>query len=360
LAQKRQRLQEFLSSQGIDALLVSRHENIAWATAGLVDVRIGLPRETGAASLLFTREGSSYYLTTNNEAPRLANEEFSSLAFQPLIQPWYAADPAKLIHSVVGNGKVAADDTAIEFPVVSLKPLRLALMEPEIRRYRWLGENVARVVADTLFALRPGMSEQGMQGMLAGELLAKGILPSVLLTATDERIRTYRHAVPRNGVLRRFGMLNLCARRWGLSVSITRFIHFGEMPTELSEKFAAVARVNAALLHATRAGATADELFFTAQRAYAAEGYPGEEQMHHQGGATGYWEREWIARPGASERILTRQAVAWNPSLQGAKVEDTVLLHEDKLETLTSTPSLPLVESNLNGHTYCSAGVLLA
>lgn len=359
LAGKRRRLQEFFVARGLDGLLVSRLENIAWATAGLVDVRIGLPRETGAASLLFTREGA-YYLTTNNEAPRLAREEFASLDYQPLFQPWYVPDLESLIRKVVGSGKVGADNPGTAFPFVPMNSLRLALTESEVERYRWLGENVANVVTETLHNLKPGMTEAAMQAMIGGGLLAQGILPSVLLTAVDERIRNFRHAVPRNGVLQRFGMLNVCARRWGLCVSMTRFVHFGAMPAELSDKFAAAARVNASLLHATQEGATAEDLFVVAHEAYAAEGYAEEEKMHHQGGATGYWEREWIARPGATDRVLAIQAMAWNPSIQGAKAEDTVVLQNGRPEILTSTPTLPLIETHLGGTTYHSAGVLLA
>ncbi len=92
-------------------------------------------------------------------------------------------------------------------------------------------------------------------------------------------------------------MLNLCARKWGLAISISRFIHFGALPEELAARFNSAALVNAALLNATRAGATSAELFKVAQEAYAAEGFPGEERFHHQGGPTGYGEREWIATP---------------------------------------------------------------
>jgi len=209
-------------------------------------------------------------------------------------------------------------------------------------------------------SLRPGMTETMMQTALAEQLLSRNIMPSIYLTAVDNRVRSYRHAVPRAGVLERFGMINFCARRWGLSVSITRFVHFGAMPAELAEKFHAVAMVNAKLLSATKEGNSADTLFTVARDAYAAEGYAGEEAMHHQGGATGYAEREWVARPGGEERVLLHQAIAWNANLRGAKVEDTVIVQDDKTETLTETPELPVVTTELNGVSYRTAGVLWA
>ena len=325
LEQKQRVMQEFLRAHSLDALLISRHENIAWATAGLVEMRVGIPREIAAGSLLITREGQSYYLTTNNEAPRLAREEFAHFDYQPVIRPWYDNEVQPSIDKIVRQGKAAADDATSGIPVISMKPLRMFLTAGEVARYRWLGQHAADTATDALFALRPGMNEARMQAMVAERLLAQNILPSVFLTAADDRICNYRHAVPRDGVLQRFAMLSFCARRWGLCVSITRFAYFGAMPNELERKFAAAAQINARLLNATREGATADALFTTAQRAYEDGGYSGEEQMHHQGGATGYWEREWVARPGGDERLLDRQAFAWNPTLQGAKIEDTNL-----------------------------------
>lgn len=358
VALKRQRIDGFLDEHALDALLVSRHENIAWATAGLVDMRIAITRETGPGSLLFVRSGSAYYLTTNNEALRVAQEEFAHLDYEPVIHPWYSTAPVASVRKIVGDGRVACDDVSGGLQVVSMKPLRRRLTEGEISRYRWLGKNVAEAVSEVLLTLSPGMTEAAMQAEVAKQLLARRILPSVLLIAVDKRIREYRHAVSRDGVLDCFAMLNLCARRWGLVTSITRYVYFETMPAELEEKFAVAASVNAALLHATREGATADELFSAARNAYAEQGYQGEELMHHQGGATGYWEREWVARPGGTEQVMGVQAMAWNPSLQGAKVEDTVILNAGEIEVLTKTPCLPAVESNYEGCIYQSAGVL--
>jgi antitoxin VapB len=358
LALKRERVIDFLKREGLDAVLISKHENIAWITAGKVDIRIGVLKETGAASLLLTKDNAAYYITTNNEAPRLADEEFEGLNWKPIVQPWHANDVAAALEEVVRGGVVGTDAPVGGLKVVDVQPLRLELTESELERYRWLGKNTAEVVTDVLRRLRPGMSEREMQVMMAAGLMERDMLPSVYLTAVDDRIRKYKHAVPREGVLDRFGMLNFCARRWGLSVSMTRFVYFGAMPAELEEKFEAVAHVNAKLLAATREGRTADELFSVAKQAYASAGHAGEEATHHQGGAAGYLEREWVARPGGKEVCGRQQAFSWNPTIQGAKVEDTVLLRDGAIEVITRTPILPAVETEADGTRYYSAGVL--
>jgi Xaa-Pro dipeptidase len=165
--------------------------------------------------------------------------------------------------------------------------------------------------------------------------------------------------VARGARLKKYGMLNLCSRKWGLAISITRFVHFGELPSELAARFKSAAQVNAAVLNATRVGATSAELFRAAQAAYRAEGFPGEERFHHQGGATGYGEREWVASPEGKQTVVNNQAFAWNPSIRGGKAEDTVMVDEGKIEWLTATPELPVINATVNGKVYPASGVLV-
>ena len=242
---------------------------------------------------------------------------------------------------------------------MNLFPLRASLTETEIARYRWLGAETAAATVESLKQVEPGLSEYDLEALTAANLLKRGILPSVYLYAVDDRIYKYKHAVARGARLKKYAMLNLCSRRWGLAISITRFVHFGELSGELAARFKSAAQVNAALLAATKSGATSAQLFRVAQAAYAAQGFPGEERFHHQGGPTGYGEREWVATPEGKEIVVDNQAFAWNPSIRGGKAEDTVILHNNQIEWLTATPELPVINAEVNGKSYPAAGVLV-
>ncbi|RRA49016.1 Xaa-Pro peptidase family protein [Acidipila sp. EB88] len=362
LQHKLTRLEQWLQASGYDAVLLRRHENLAWISAGEIQARVGILSETGVLALLLLRDGRRFALAPSNEAPRMQAEELVGLGYELITGPWHAfnvADEATRL----GGARVATDAPAASLPVVSLAALRAPLLPAEIARFRELGRHTADAVAHTLLALQPGVSEYEMEAWLAERLLREGIFPSVLLMAVDDRILSYKHAVARGATLQRFGMLNLCTRRWGLVVSITRFVHFGKLPTELARGFQTAALVNAALQHATRNGATAASLFETAAAAYAQAGFPGEEQLHHQGGACGYLEREWVATPGGTQQVRTPEAYAWNPSSRGGKVEDTTLAIADgthgHIELLTPTPTLPRVHTECEGSSYVSAGVLV-
>jgi antitoxin VapB len=355
---KNEKLVEWLKAQGLAGVLIRRNENVAWLTGGAVELRVLTPCETGVAALLVTAEGKRYYFTTENEAPRLHDEEFGALDFEPVLFPWWADDTNAAAAKLAG-GPLGSDTPTEGATTISLAALREGLSETEIARYRWLGLETAAATVEALNEVEPGLSEYDLEAITAGALLRRGILPSVYLYAVDDRILKYKHAVARGKRLKQYGMLNLCSRKWGLAISITRFIHFGPLPAELATRFQAAAHVNAALLNATRVGATSAELFKIAQAAYAAQGFPGEERFHHQGGPTGYGEREWVATPNGTEVVVNNQAFAWNPSIRGGKTEDTVLLHDGVIENLTPTPELPTIQANVEGSTYAAAGVLV-
>lgn len=355
---KHQKLVEWLGAKHLAGVLIRRNENVAWVTGGAVELRVLTPCETGVASLLVTAEGKRYYFTTENEAPRLHDEEFGALDFEPVLFPWYADETVAAAEKLAG-GPLGSDTPGEGLTLVNLYPLRASLSESEIARYRWLGAETAAATVEALHQVEPGLSEFDLEAITAAGLLRRGILPSVYLFAVDDRIYKYKHAVARGARLKQYAMLNLCARKWGLAISITRFVHFGALPAELATRFKSAAQVNAALLDASRVGATSAELFRVAQAAYAAEGFPGEERFHHQGGPTGYGEREWVATPTGTETVVNNQAFAWNPSIRGGKAEDTVLLHDERIEWLTATPELPVIEASANGAVYPAAGVLV-
>src|SRR4051794_13495982 len=68
-------------------------------------------------------------------------------------------------------------------------------------------------------------------------------------------------------------------------------------------------------------------------------GYPGEWQLHHQGRTTGYGSREVIATPSTLDCIEVGQSFAWNPSITGAKCEETFVVTAEGAELVTCLPS---------------------
>jgi Xaa-Pro aminopeptidase len=120
-------------------------------------------------------------------------------------------------------------------------------------------------------------------------------------------------------------MVSVNARKWGLIVSLTRFVHFGRLPKELREKYEANVFIDCTLMAHTRPGLPAREVFQKGIDAYLKRGYPEEWKLHHQGGSIGYTGRDYRVNFKTSDIIQENQAFTWNPSITGTKSEDTIL-----------------------------------
>src|ERR1700691_4788073 len=128
---KHEKLVEWLTAQGLAGVLIRRNENVAWLTGGAVELRVLTPCETGVAALLVTAEGKRYYFTTENEAPRLHDEQFGALDFEPVLFPWWANDTDAAAAKLAG-GALGSDTPTAGATTVSLASLREGLSESEI------------------------------------------------------------------------------------------------------------------------------------------------------------------------------------------------------------------------------------
>ena len=130
-----------------------------------------------------------------------------------------------------------------DFPKDTIGPIRASLTKLEIGRVRELGQIVAAEVAWVAKCVRPGWSEHEIAARLIGRIRGEGILPAVLLVAADRRLDRYRHPIPTTNRLRRKLMIACCPRKWGLTVAMTRIVHFGKLPKELVRRHDAVCRM---------------------------------------------------------------------------------------------------------------------
>jgi Xaa-Pro aminopeptidase len=353
------RLRSFMAERRLDAVLLRTQANFAWITAG-GDNHVGIASDAGVADVLVTPD-AALILTTNIEACRIETEEVESLGFDVRSFNWWEDMAAEIEPMLVGR-RTAADLSFGDAHVMpdDIARLRWQLTEPEIERYRYAGEVVGEVLGDVCRAVRPGETEAAIAGRLANGLLAGDLIPGVVLVATDGRVFSWRHPIPKaDEALERYAMLVVCGRYQGLWACATRLVHFGPLSEELKQRQEVVARVDATFIACTRAGAPVQDIWNKALQAYADGGYPSEWQLHHQGGATGYAPREYKATPTLQETVLEHQAFAWNPSVQGTKSEDTIIATTGRPEVLTQTAQWPMVDVVVDGEVWPRPGILV-
>lgn len=352
MEEKIKRVQSFLVEKNLGGIMLSSTANFSWITAGLGDNHVVITSETGAASILVLRDGSKFVFASQSEMPRLMSEDLRGLGFQPVENKWHESLRIAEAVKLAGGRPVGSDTPMPGLTVVSdvAARMRVPLTESELAKYRWLGKEVASAVAETARAIAPGMTERQIEAMASDALMKRGIRPTVLLIGVDDRNTRFRHTVPSDRKLERYAFINVCARKWGLVVSTGRHVHFGPPPADLVRRSEISARLTARFLEATKPNVISGSIIDAARNWFAEEGVAGELDLHHQGGAIGYAEREWIARPGAGDRVVLPSAFAWNPIIDGALSFDTFLVFPDYVENIAEIAGWPSITARAGNH----------
>ncbi len=364
IAEKVERLGRVAREASVAGILLLTQHNFAWATGGQSN-RIDSSRETGAGALLVAADGRRFVLANAIEMPRLLAEELEGQGYEPVDFGWTdeRADPGFVVSQarrLLGSDAIGSDWPVPGGKVIegAIARARGLLTDEEISRYRTLGREAGESMGRVCRDVRPGMSESAVAARVSAAMADIGARAIVTLVGADERIDRYRHPAPRANRWHHLLLVAVCAERHGLVVALSRLVCAGTLPEGLVARTCATASVFGHLLCATRPGAAGRDIFEAAVRAYARAGFEGEERRHHQGGATGYRSREWVAHPHCDEIVQERQAFAWNPSITGTKVEETALVLGDRVELITSSPGWPSIEIDVRGERALAPGVL--
>lgn len=363
---KTERLQKMLSAENLGGVLLNAQHNFAWASGGKSNA-VNSSIENGACFLFFRADGKRFVLANNIEMPRILAEEVSADEFEPVEFTWQEEKASGDLvigkaKALLGENKNIGSDLFLHADVRPVEGLiarcRYELTEPEIERFRALGKDAGLALAKIFEIIKPGDAENLIARKVKNALAFLGIESIVTLVGADERIGRFRHPVPTGNVWEKTLLIAVCARRHGLIASLSRIACVGEIPDELGAKTEACAQVYADFLTATVAGASGAEIYKTAAQSYAEQGFADQINRHHQGGAAGYKSRDWVAHPRSTETVQNNQAFAWNPSITGTKVEETVLINGGRVELLTASPDFPKISVEVNGLEFNAPGIL--
>ena len=348
VARKLLKLREALDANAMSAVHLRSVDWFSWATAGGTSVVI-LTNEIGVAEILVTKK-AAFVLTNRIERDRLAQEEVPE-GFELVSFPWEDTKAKdEFVRQASGSGKICSDrpqgtEAALPWAILQLK---LQLEPEELVRYRTLGRGAAEAMTAALKQAEPSWTEQELAGAGAKELWSRGFDPTLVMVGGEKRVQSYRHPIAKDASLGDFAMMVFCARGFGLYANLTRFVFFKEPTSAEKEKFVHLANIEASAFKASVQKQSLRNVYSALKSTYESHGYRDEIGKHHQGGPTGYLSREFIAGPESDEKlkVMDRMALAWNPSLPGAKIEDTIFVNGDSIEVLTVDPAWPTFENS--------------
>lgn len=339
IAEKIALLRTWIAALDAGAMRLRGTDWFAWATAGGSSAVL-LAAETGIAEILVTPE-HAFVLTDAIEAQRLQDEEVAGV-YEWNVVPWADVAAQDRFALELASGRTVVSDrpnpNELLLPRTFVQQ-RYVLTSGEVKRYAEVGRLAADAMTEVMSSARATWTEFDLAGAGAEALWSRGLHPALTLASGERRLPLYRHPTPSREALGRRAMLVFCARGHGLYANLTRFVEFGL--DERDERRHALLHAEAEGLDACRPGALLSDVYKALKQAYEKLGEPEAIHQHHQGGITGYLAREVVATPATAVQLENGMAFAFNPSFSGIKVEDTFVLDDSGLRSLTSDRRWP-------------------
>jgi len=316
------RVRQWLAAGNKEAAVFSRRENYRWLACGC-DNTVDRDDAWSPADVVVTMD-EVYLAAPRNEMARHLEEDGWGTRARPIVYSWWE-DRFAFLRSVFPPERTVADSAGTGFAAAgrALAELRYELHEQEIGRYRLLGAQAVAVHEEVLGGLAAGVSEQEAAARLAGALAARGLRPVVVLVGADDRLKRYPHPVPTAALFQERLLVSTCVEKWGLVLSSTYLLVTAAGYRRWNEKHRRITGCLARMIAETRPGLGVGAFVELMKESLAGGETAPDWAAHHQGGATGYRTRDYLAWPGSTETIRAGQAFAWNPYCAGMKQEGT-------------------------------------
>lgn len=357
-------LRLFMASKGLQAVVLTKPANIAAFFRGAQSF-LGFRQEPpGRIALCVTDEGVAL-LGNRTEVARIAEEELPWLdnvtpyAFN--WDEWSITASVEAFLNAKGMDRVGDDTGACGEDIgQALEHTYYPLSDEEVLSIHELGKDVGVTVESVAKGVERGVTEVQVAGDLAGRLVRQGIWPELLVVIADDRVKRLRHSIPKAIRIDRLALLSVTARRRGLYVSATRLVSLGPVDADLRRHQDASNRIEARAILCSKPGQRVGHIVKVMAEGFAGEGFQDEWTKHHHGGPCGFCGRDYKGTEHEPRCLTERQPVAWNPTIQGAKSEDTILTDSSRSvpQVITDTETWAYYEATINGATIRRPSIL--
>lgn len=333
---KLERMRRLMDAEQLDNILLTTTPNFFWLTGGKNGF-VDKGSADAAVKLLVDRK-QAYVICNSSERYRVMEEELADSEFELIPFKWHE-DEYEILKPYL-DGKRTGSDSGIfgtRNVAKQIQSQRYVLTPEEERRMSEIGLECARILESSVREIVPGETELEAAGRVTGRLISKGYQVPVCLVASDHRMLKYRHPLPTEKKIDKYAMIAICGQKYGLTISISRIVSFGEVPEDIRKKYESLLKIDATYITNTKAGNKVRDILQKTYDVYSQEGYEADFHLHHQGGALGYLTRDYCVNFRNEEEVLDHQGFSWNPTIAGVKLEDTYIVNGDKQIIVSDT-----------------------
>lgn len=355
---KRNKLLKLIEIKNISGILLSKKWNFRWFTGGH-DNNV-VRTEDSSSVYLYINKSGNYLIATKSDAGRVFYEELNEFGFQLILYKWYDENIEDVIKNISGNSLVGCDyDNNIFMNLEDdLAKLRIDLTDYEVNKIKEFSKDYSNILTDFCLKLKTGLNEKKIADNLEYFFKNYNINFPVLMVGSDDRIYKFRHPIATDKKVKKYLLIATVAEKFGLHISISRSVYFGKVPKELQKKQEIVNLLEAKLCFNTLPGIMLKDLFKIGKNFYKELGYPDEWQNHTLGGIVGYKPREFLINALNTIKINKNNIISWNPTINGAKAEDTILVEENKISQLTIDKRWPCSEYHIDNMIFFKPKIL--
>ena len=344
--EKVDRLARLAASRRLGGILLNTQPNFAWLTGGRSN-QIDGSRENGSGSLLVSARGERFVVANNIEMPRLQEEALAGLGFSPREYLWtqeqaesgHADRHARRPRCAARSAATTRCRAARRWRLRSRRRARRSRRPKSIATARSAATSAALSATCAERSFRTSRKSRSRSAWpRAWRASARRAI--VTLVAADDRMGRFRHPVPTPAQWHQQVMVVVCAQRQGLVAALSRIVVAGRVPDALEARTAATAE-------RLRAAARRDDARRHRRGALSGGGARLRRRrvsVRRIAPSPGRGHGLSLARvdraPASRDTVQARQAFAWNPSVTGTKVEETMLVHERGLRGADDEPGL--------------------
>lgn len=347
-----------LKELGCEGILILEPENLGWLTSGASARGVLNPADYPA---LYLNAEQRWVIASNVDSQRLFDEELDGLGFQLKEWPWYWGRQQLL--SDLTFGRIFACDRPHEGARHDagdrLRGMRCATTPYEQACYRALGNLLSHAVEATCRTMAVQDTEREIAGQVSHRLLHRGVQPVVVEVAADGRSRLYRQCGFTSLPIRRYCVLTVTARKFGLFATTSRSICFGPIDETFQREFDAASKVAATYLASSWPDALPAEILNTGRRVYQLSGFEHEWRLAPQGHITGRAAVELPLTPAMTEVFQPGWVVTWHAGVGAAFSCDTFLISDEGPQLLTPVEAWPIKKIRIQGADFYRPDMLV-
>jgi len=193
--QRIQPIRDLIKAKGLDAFVLRRNPNLAWAIAGRAHVPTTI--DMACFDLIITQD-SATAVTNVVEAPRLIAEELPTEVSVNAIK-WSEGRDAQLpTGSKVGSDQPGADriDLGVEVEII-----RASLIASDVERFTTICTDAAIALGNAMKQVESSDREIDVAGLITHSLWQADLEIAFLGVAGEDRVHKFRHPLPTDAVV---------------------------------------------------------------------------------------------------------------------------------------------------------------